>query len=184
MRITMHQAPPIAKRYATAFLNVLGATLSRASIGNIEELASFMMNHRSAFFYVQLSSMDRQVKEQILLRLFERFSVKNELTPLVKLLAQHKRLFLMPVILVALVQSYLERHNIMRVTINSSHELSEEKVAALTMFLHDISDKKIETQIEIDPALIAGIRMMSTTLLWEQSIAQQLRAMEHLAKGY
>jgi len=65
------------------------------------------------------------------------------LTPLVKVLAQQKRLFLIDEILKDIRLLYKERKNIMTFKITSSHQIDEQDLEIIENFLENKTGKKI-----------------------------------------
>jgi F0F1-type ATP synthase delta subunit len=59
-------------------------------------------------------------------------------------------------------------------TVSSSHELLEEDKKIMEQFLASHTGKKIDARYTFDATLIAGIRALSSTRKWEQSVKEEL----------
>jgi F0F1-type ATP synthase delta subunit len=75
---------------------------------------------------------------------------------------------------------YLERQHIVSFTITSSHLLPESAVLSIQRFLARNTGKTIIYTCIVDPTLIAGVRLVNTTLFWEHSVAKQLRDAQNI----
>ena len=68
----------------------------------------------------------------------------------------------------------------MEFSVLSAHDLDKKELTTIQHFLEEKTKKTIIYNHKINKDLIAGIRLLSNTLLWEHSIAQQLRDAEQL----
>lgn len=73
---------------------------------------------------------------------------------------------------------FREKSHIVQFLITSSQPLSLIDKEKIHHFLTTNTHAIVETSYALDPSLIAGLRIQSTTYLWEKSIAQQLRAVQ------
>lgn len=166
----------IARKYAQAFFRVFGKKITENDMQSFDRLRDFYQNNSDKFFYLYLSSLTPGLKQNLILQTCDAFGLKSLLQPLVTLLAQHGRLKLLGMILQQLMVVYRENHNIMTVRLISAHPLEADEQNIMKKFLEHKTRKTIQLQLVTDPRLIAGVRLQSDTVLWEYSIAQQLRA--------
>lgn len=171
----------LAKRYATAFLNVFFKELSAEAIEHLQALATFMKNHSEGLFYVKLSCIKQSIKQEVLFKLFEKFDLADEpYRRLLALLAHDRRLFLLPLIIEHILILYKERAGILDATIASSHPLEHAYQQKLEQLIKETLHKTIHYHYTISPALIAGVRLTTNSLLWEYSVRQQLLALKRI----
>ncbi|MFC1842740.1 ATP synthase F1 subunit delta [Candidatus Dependentiae bacterium] len=163
----------ITRKYAKAFLNLYLEKISVDLFNNIKKLEKFFDAHKTAVYFLSIPSIKRKTKEKILNELFEKFGLKNLFEPLIRVLATDKRLFLIDEIAKNIRLLYKERKNIMMFNITSSHQLGSQDLEIIEQFLASKTGKKIMSQYNIDKSLVAGIRLQSSTLLWEYSIKKQ-----------
>ncbi len=167
-------------KYVRAFLNVHAQQLSDAQVKQIGQISNFFKSHRHTVFFLKLPAQFTAIKEAMIKKLIDQLNIAVSLQSLISLLLKQQRLFLLPAICAAIEQEFEQQNGIMRFTISSSHALSEKQEQLITHFLENKTGKKIEFVEKIDPQLIAGVRLQSDTLLWEYSIAKQLRDAERL----
>lgn len=172
----------LSRKYAQAVLNVFGESIARDDIAHVEEIITFLSQHKKALFFLRLSRIDLAVKERALDKLFENLSYKKPFIALVHLLLQENRGHLIYGALRELVALYYETHKIMSCDITSSHSISAETLDKVQQFLARQTGHDIIYTYARDASLIAGIRAQSKTILWEHSIRKQLRELAlHMA---
>jgi len=165
----------LSRRYAQAFMHVYGKDIIESVFEKIRELVSFLLTHRKALFFLQLPHIPSDKKITILTELLvEQFKLPGSFEPLIKQLVDHKRSFLIAKILHQIAQLYMKEHNIEAFIFTSSHELTKAQLEEMKRYLADRLGKDIIYEYKIDKTLIAGIRLLSDTHIWEYSIAQQL----------
>lgn len=166
----------LAKKYATAFLNLYLDTISYDDYIKLKQVASYFKSNK-LFFLLNIPTIPIKKKHDIILELFEELHIPKSLNHLVLLVLKQHRIFLIPVILEQLVQVYERRKKIMHCTIASSYALKPEQLEVLKNFLEKITQYHIVYTPYCDKTLIAGIRMQSKVFVWEYSLAKQLRAL-------
>ena len=87
----MEQQIRLSRKYAQALLNVFGQSISTDDIGHIQQIISFLDQHKNALFFLRLSRIDDDVKVRALDKLFENLSYKKPFLALVRLLVQENR---------------------------------------------------------------------------------------------
>jgi F-type H+-transporting ATPase subunit delta len=171
----------IALKYAKAFVNLYIETISVESFNNIKKLENFFDTHKKAIYFLSVPNIKKETKLKLLNEIFEKFKLDNLLAPLIKILTLQKRLFLIDEILKNIRLLYKERKNIMTFKVISSHQISKEDLEIIEKFLEVKTGKKIIYYYNLDKSLIAGIKLKSSTLLWEYSIFKQC---ENLRKQF
>jgi F0F1-type ATP synthase delta subunit len=172
----------LSGKYAQAVMNVFGESISREDIAHVQEIITFLGEHKKALFFLRLSRIDLAVKERALDKLFENLSNKKPFFALVHLLVQENRGHLIYGALSELVAIYYQTHKIMACEITSSHSISAESLDKVQQFLARQTGNDIIYTYTRDASLIAGIRAQSKTVLWEYSIRKQLRELAlHMA---
>lgn len=165
----------LALRYACAFLNVYGKEYTIEGLSLIQDAAIFFKNHKKACFFMQLSVLDRAVKEESLHIVCNQLSLPVYYKKLFSLLIDQKRVFLLPAIFKQLVLEYQKRAHYMPIEIQSTVDLSEQDKKVLINFLEQQTGKIILPDYTLDETLIAGIRAISESYLFEKSIKGVLR---------
>lgn len=164
----------VSSRYARALLRVFSSKFSLERIDLLKNFLFFLQQHKNSFFYVKLSLIPQPIKVEMLCRVAERYEVQDIVRPLLVLLAQHRRLHLIEMIIAFVVEEYYKQENIEEYSVTSAATLTVEEETIIQESLAALTNKKIITQKSVDANLIAGVRLQSKYHLWEQSIRQFL----------
>ncbi len=167
----------LAKKYATAFMDVAQNTFDENDLQRIDALQKFLHDNRNILCYFNFSLIEHDVIQAVLDKLFKGLKTEELFKKLMQLLLKRRRALLMPEVLYYIASLYREKNNNVVFKVESSHELSEEDKKVLQQFLVEHTKKNISSDYKVDSTLIAGIRAQSETLLWEHSVKKQLRMM-------
>jgi ATP synthase F1 delta subunit len=165
----------LALRYAAAFLNVYYKEYVLADFSLICQAAKFFKTHTKACFFMQLSLLDRTVKEESLHLLCYKLSLPDSYKKLFSLLIDQKRVFLLPTIFEQLVLEYERRAGYLPMNIKTTYVLNDVEQEKFIQFLTEKTHKTILPVYSVDQQLIAGIRVTSQSYLFEQSVQGMLR---------
>ncbi len=165
----------IVRKYAHAYVNIFGDTLTHEDIIHGEQAADFLRTHRRVLFLLKVPLIPIEVKQRGLVQFIERFSLPSSLQMLTKLLLRNKHAYLLADILDYIKDIYTKEHEIHAFNVVSSSELQDDQKEEIKGFLADRVRGTIIYKYAVDKKLIAGIRLQSDTLLWERSIDKQLR---------
>lgn len=165
----------IAKKYARALLNVNGAHIQYDDVKRIEKIGSFIKDHPSISIFFKLFIIDDSVYKDNLFSTIKQLGFPDYMHPLIKLLIDSKRLFLLSDICKFIGVYFRKKHNIVEFLITTPQPLSTIHKEKINQFLSAYTQGSIEATYALDQTLIAGVRMQSKTHIWEKSIAQQLR---------
>lgn len=98
------------------------------------------------------------------------------------LLAQGRRLALLPDLAIAYRERLMAHQNIVRAEVTSAAPLSPEKTKALEESLSKVTGKKVELSVSVDPELLGGVVARIGSTVYDGSVRAQLRKMrEQLA---
>lgn len=171
----------IAKKYAEAFLNVFGDTISAADFEQLCLLGDFLSTHKRALFFWGLPHIPLTEKIRTLIEIIERYKLPKSLSKLFTLLIEDGRSMLMGQVVKQVCEGYRIRNNIQSFAITSSHPLQTEELEQIKKMLNQATSSKITYSYMVDKKLIAGLRMQSATLLWEYSIKKELNNIVRVA---
>lgn len=139
----------------------------------LDQLARFLDEQRGLLWYVQEDTY------QTLLQVFELDFA--DFAALLRLLIREHRLFLLSSVVAEMAKLYRQHHGYEVCTVYSSQPLTEEQRILLMQQLEKKTGKKLYYVQEIDPHLIAGVRVQGESFIWEHSVAQQMRSLkQHL----
>ncbi len=164
-----------AHTYAKAFLNVFGAALTKEMIHNISQAAQFLYEHRRALFLLKVSVIPESVKKRGVKELVARFDLPASIEQLFDLLLKRRRESLLAAVCQDIVKEYNKRHHHETVVVSSSCPLTEQQKKEVVCFANAQFPGTKKYIFKIDTGLIAGIKIMSDTLMWESSIDNYLR---------
>lgn len=173
----MNNEHMIAKRYATAFLNLF--PFSADILEQIKEAVVFLDQHDEVFLMLKIPLLDPSHKEQALENyLIHQFKLPDTFKKLISLLIHQKRSYLIKDVLRLLIELYEEKTKVEFFEIKSAVPLDDESTAIIQDFLTHKTHHTIITRKTLDERLIAGIRVQSSQHLWEYSIRKHLAAIQ------
>jgi len=171
----------IARRYAQAFIHCFSPLFSSDIIDTLHETSLVLEKQKKQFFFIDLFFMRTSEQKAVEKTIVEQLPPIPAMQQLVHLLMVDKRLALLPRVIKYVTQLLLQQQRIMPITIETFPELREqEKEQLISAFSRKIGYQLRPTFV-VNKNLIAGIKMKSATLLWEQSIDQQLRKIQSIA---
>jgi ATP synthase F1 delta subunit len=173
----------LAKKYAQAFLDTYAHLVTDEVIQAVKAAALFLAKRNDSLFFLRLSVINEDTKKSMLLEVARLFDLQKSLAPLLELLARHNRAFLLKDVLEQMCILYNERMNIMEFNVDGVYALNENELLQIRQFLAAKTGKKIVLYPGIEPSLIAGISIKSSTLMWEFSVRKQLDQLKALLRG-
>lgn len=168
----------LAKKYAVAFLNIFSDKLKISDCDACENAANYLQNNRSFIVLLQAPFISKKIKTEALKKMLDHFLLPSVIEKITDLLRVDKRLSLLPDVLMIIAQEYRARNDYVIFSIESAHALSKKDTDVVTSYLQRTTGKKIISTFKNNDALIAGLRLQSSTLLWEYSIRKQLQAIK------
>ena len=175
----------IERKYARAFMNLFGNTLTMPVLEKFDDIIQFINNNKKHFFYLKVSAVDNNTKRAFFINLFKQHGAySNGIDKLIDLLIHDKRLILIAGILHEICNIYMENNGIAEWHVASAHELPQAEKDIIMQFLSRKTHAHIVPTYLIDSTLIAGLRLQSDIYLWEHSVKSQLDALRRTYRGY
>ena len=165
----------LSRRYAQAFFNLFGTTLSEKNRDDLQAFSLYIKEHTQAFFYVKVALIDDKTKIRIVGELAKRYELESILQPLLYVLATSKRLEILPLVSDQLIMLYNNYHAISVCTIESSSSLNKNQAALIVDYLKEKTKTTVQPIFKENKTLIAGIRALSNSYLWENSVYKKLK---------
>jgi F0F1-type ATP synthase delta subunit len=125
----------LAKKYATAFLNLYLDTISLDDYYTLKTAADFFKENYKFFFLLSTPTISISEKQNCLDSLVKQLSIPHSLTKLIELVLKHQRLFLLPAIFKQLVLGYAQRKKIAQFLFFSSPMLNTTQLEIVRNFL-------------------------------------------------
>jgi F-type H+-transporting ATPase subunit delta len=165
----------LAKLYARAYLATVADVITIDDFHALELFKKFLGDNKELFSLLAIPIVAANKKIELVRSLSLACGVKIDLGPLVALLIEDRRTKLLQEVIKYSAILYKRDNNIQSFTIASSHALSDAACAVIKNFLERETGSSVVYTRDVDPSLIAGIRLHSDTLVWEYSIDKQLR---------
>lgn len=172
----LEQHEKIAKKYVAAFYACYPESLNKQTINKLVALASFLKKNKRFLLSFDIPSVSLNDKKNTIHTMLELLDLNEYFFDLLTTLLINKRMNLLEYICHQFIVLYHEKNHIMHFKIATSHPVTDEEKKTLISFISHFldHDSTIEADFVIDKNLISGIRITSETLMWENSIAQQL----------
>lgn len=170
----------IARRYAAAFLSTYGNVIDESVISSFKHASTLLSATVRWHIFFETNFVSGKQIEPLVSKLVRHCLLPSFVERLALLLAQEKRISLLPLVLVKIIDLYDEQHNIERFLIESVIPLSVDQEHDIVDALHERLHKKIIITTRINPALIAGIAATSAYHAFEYSVARQLSLLSHV----
>lgn len=173
-------------KYARAFLNTHCGDMTRAKLDQLTQVAQELEKLNEAFMYVTYAQKGSPEAYKSILHFLKKFDADTLLEGMVKFLAQQGRLNLLADILNGIVTLYKEDQAIVVCMVKSSCALTEDQKVLIENSIKDsLAGKQAEITYNLDPDLIAGIRIQIDDCVGEYSVAKQIGEMRNaLAEVY
>lgn len=174
------EANIIAKKYATAFLNLYIDELTEHDILTISNLSDFLLNNRQFYVYLGIPSVSYLIKQKALNRVAQELNLCKPLKKLMFVVLDHGRIDILDKILKQIDDCYKIKKNIETFVISSSHEITDVEKDKILKFVKNETKSTVDAKFLIDKNLISGLRISSYKFLWERSISKQIRDVRKL----
>lgn len=168
---------PIAKKYATAYLNVYENELVSKDINAFLAAYSFFRKHHSLIYFLCVISFDKIKMIEVSQILSHNFELPISFNKLLALLVNRKQICYLKEVLQDIYCLYKLRKNILELEVKIADNIDGHALQAFETFFAQESEKQIESKVSIDSSLIAGVRLQSDFFLWEYSVASRLRSL-------
>lgn len=168
----------IAKKYASAFLNVYEKKCDDSCMKALLNFSNFLHINHMYLATLNIPSLSIEKKKSIIDSVSKKLLLPESIKTLTLLLLKDKRVDLLDEVLKKIIFLHKQRVSEHSFVVSSSHDLtSEEKESVITFIKSQISNS-VKTSFTIDKSLISGIKIEGNTFRWERSIAKELRNIE------
>jgi ATP synthase F1 delta subunit len=168
----------LAKKYATAFLNVYGERCTPEYFENIKKLLKFIQTNNVFQAILNLPSLTIKNRKEIVDFVSNKLNLQEPIKKLVMVLLKKKRIDLLGEVLkkILLIQSDKEKKHHFEVT--TSHEINEKEKTSIKKFIQNLIKTNVTASFKTDKSLIVGIKIEGNKYLWERSLSKKLRDIE------
>jgi len=173
------QIESVAKKYALAYLNLYFNELSDKMIYDLSRLKKFLYKNKSFYAYLSMPKLSTGAKLNFIDRLCKVFNLAHGEIRLIHLLIEQNRIELLDATLKKIIEEYHVKKGVVLLTVYTSHDVDEKQKIIIDKFIQNLIKKNIEIKFFIDKNLINGIRIKSSTLLWENSARKHLKILKN-----
>jgi F-type H+-transporting ATPase subunit delta len=168
-----------ANRYAKALFDV--ALEEKTDLAQIDrdlttlvELLNSNVELKAAASRVGIPDAARKA---LMTAVAEKMAVAPPVRKVIALLAEKRKLNLLPDLAVAFRERLLAHQNVVRAEVTSAVPLSAEKMTALEASLSRTTGKKVDLSVAVDPELLGGIVARIGSTVYDGSVRTQLTKM-------
>ena len=130
------------------------------------------------------SGVTEAARKSLMEAVADKMSLGAPVKKLLVLLAESRKLNLVPDLAVTYRERLLAHQNIVRAEVTSAVALSPEKTKALAESLGQVTGKQVDLSVSVDPELLGGIVAKIGSTVYDGSVRTQLRKVrEQLVQG-
>ena len=166
-----------ATRYAKALFDV--AITENAELARIDkdlaEITELITENTELARALQVSGVADDKRKALMEQIADRVGVGPQVKKLLVLLTTGRRLNLLPDLSAVFRERLLAHQNIVRADVTSAAALSPEKTRALAEQLAQVTGKKVELSLSVDPSLLGGVVARIGGTVYDGSVKTQLQ---------
>lgn len=166
-----------ATRYAKALFDVAlteNAELAKLST-DLAEVTEVLTANRELRLVTDRASIPDAARIAIIEQVADKLGVATPVKKLLVVLTRGRRLNLLPDLSAVFRERLLAHQNIVRADVTSAAALSPEKAKALEERLAQMTGKKVELSVSVDPALLGGVVARIGGTVYDGSVKTQLQ---------
>lgn len=179
------QRQQIIKKYARAFLFIYKHNLQPVDLKALSAFAYFLKHHHTLAFFAHYAIVEGEkqvaayVKAFLYTAPYARPDLVQAMEQLLAILADHQRLSFLPNILALIVLRFFNVIGYQHATIVTAHAVTEIQQKEIIESFQALTGKKVDAEFEVDPEIIAGMRIVSQDYLWESTLSAKIKALVH-----
>ena len=168
-----------ANRYAKALFDV--ALEEKADLVQVDRdlqaVAAMMKASPDLLLNLKRGSVTDEKRQSLMEAVSKAMSLSAPVTKMLVLLANSGKLNLVPELAAAFRERLLSHQNVVRADVTSAAPLSPEKTKALEESLSNVTGKKVEITVSVDPELPGGVVARIGSTVYDGSVKTQLTNM-------
>jgi len=174
------QTTALAKKYATAFVNLFDDELNGEVNSRIEQFVHFLLHRRAALVFLGLPHIPAEKKVNVVEKIVDKFQLPESIKKIVRLLISNNRQMIIAQVLQQILMVYRKRHHIEIFDVKTVEPLDENQKDEVRRFLETQVSGTVRCDFVTESEIIAGLRAQSNTNLWEYSVAKDIRNLKKL----
>lgn len=165
----------LSLRYAKAFMRTFGAQITEDQIDAFSAFSKFFVGRPELVFFFNLTLIPLEKRKDQLQTLAQRYNLMTCFTNLCLLLIDQQRFSLLGTIAHLVEKFYQKHHNVRFFKVTSALELTDHEQTTIQHFLEQNIEGTIRCTYSQDKKLIAGLKVTSGNLLWENSMREKIK---------
>lgn len=167
-----------AARYARALFDVAQQESDITKVRqDLDAVVSTVSEHAELAQVLASRRLPETVRRNIITSVGERLGVAAPVGKLLGLLAERRRLDLLPEIAEVYEQRLLAHQNIVQAEVATAAPLSPDAAEALEASLTAATGKKVSMRVSVDPSLLGGVVARVGSTVYDGSVRTQLKKM-------
>ena len=168
-----------ANRYAKALFDV--ALEEKADLAKVDQdlqaLVGALKESPELLLAVARRSVTDVARQSLMEAVSKAMSLSPTVTKMLVLLAKSGKLNLVPELAAAYRGRLLSHQNVVRADVTSAAPLSPQETRALEESLSEVTGKKVELSLSVDPELLGGVVATIGSTVYDGSVKTQLTKM-------
>ncbi len=168
-----------ANRYAKALFDV--ALEEKADLAKVDQdlqaLVGALKESPELLLAVARRSVTDVARQSLMEAVSKAMSLSPTVTKMLVLLAKSGKLNLVPELAAAYRGRLLSHQNVVRADVTSAAPLSPQETRALEESLSEVTGKKVELSLSVDPELLGGVVATIGSTVYDGSVKKQLTRM-------
>ncbi len=168
-----------ANRYAKALFDVaLAETNDLAQVDrDLQAVVAMMHESPELASAAGRSGVTEAARKSLMEAVADKMALGAPMKKLLVLLAESRKLNLVPDLAIAFRERLLAHQNIVRADVTSAVALSPEKTKALADSLGRVTGKQVDLSVSVDPELLGGVVAKIGSTVYDGSVRTQLQRM-------
>jgi F-type H+-transporting ATPase subunit delta len=168
-----------AARYARALFDVVHQQQVDASEvqQQLSAVVSAVGEHPELSRVLTSRSVPDAARRQIIVAIGEKLGVSTPVGKLLALLADRRRLDLLPDLAAVYTERLLEHQNVVQADVTTAAPLGADATEAIKASLASATGKQITMRVSVDPSLLGGVVARVGSTVYDGSVRTQLKKM-------
>ena len=166
-----------ANRYAKALFDVaITENAELEQIGrDLSEITELLRENPELARAAERIGVPDASRKALMAAIADRLGVADQVKKLIVVLTETRKLNLVTDLAEAFRERLLAHQNIVRADVTSAVTLSPDKTKALADSLSQVTGKKVELQVSVDPELLGGVVARIGSTVYDGSVKTQLQ---------
>jgi F-type H+-transporting ATPase subunit delta len=167
-----------ATRYARALFDVAQKEADLATVGqNLAAVVSAMRESAELTGVLANRSLPDEIRRNIIVAVGEHIGVTTPVARLLGLLADRRRIELLPEIASVYAERLLDHQNVVQADVTTAVLLTADDARRLEASLKSATGKQITMRVSVDPSLLGGVVARVGSTVYDGSVRTQLKKM-------